>query len=221
MLLQQLDYNEQKLINDNYIIQGDIIRTYLSKSYCSSSKRDQYFITLYKVNSNSNMNCLGYIYFYLNFETKTSEYIGTFIKPEYRSNGLASLLTSSWIKLCLDYNINNLKTIRKQRKPFLIYLLKTYTFELPDISFYQISDSNIHIYKKDNSKEKYLLFENLKQRDTFKQGKIFSADNYQIINEPDSLHEKLDTVILSKKYVIQDQERAYQKALRVEKEHQK
>ena len=221
MLLQQLNYNDKKIINNDLTFQESIIRTYLSKSYSSSSKKDQYFITLYKVNSNSDMNCLGYIYFYLDFKTNTSEYIGTFIKPEFRSNGLASLLTSSWIKLCLDYNINNLKTIKKQRKPFLLYLLKTYAFELPNISFYEISDSNIHIYKKDKSKEKYLLFENLKQQETFKQGKIFRDDNYNIIDELDSSYEKLDTVILSKKYFLQDEERAYQKALKVEKVHQK
>lgn len=219
MLLQQLDYNDMKIINDDLMFQGSIQRTYIKKTRDSATKRDYYFIYLYKVNENSDMNCQGYIYFYLNFDTKTSEYIGSYIKPEYRSKGLASLLTSSWIKLCLDYDINHLKTIRKQRKPFLLYLLKTYTFELQNISFYQISDSNIHIYRKDNSNEKYLLFENQKQREIFQHGKIYREDNYNIIDEPSSSYEKLDTVILSKRYFLQDEETAYQKALRIENEH--
>lgn len=219
MLLQQLNYSDMKILNDKLFFQGNPIRIYLKKSYLQSASKDQYFIYLYKVNSNSNMDCQGYTYFYLDFETKTSEYIGTYIKPEYRNNGLASLLTSSWIKLCLDYNISHLKTIKKQRKPFLLYLLKTYTFELPDISFYQTSTNNIHLFRKDNSNEKFLLFDNSKQKDTFKKGKIFHEDSYKIIDKLDSSFEKVDTVILSKKYFLQDEETAYQKALRIEKEH--
>lgn len=219
MLLQQLDYNKEKIINDDLMFQGSVQRTYIKKTRDSAGNRDYYFIYLYKINENSDMNCQGYIYFYLDFDTKTSEYIGSYVKPDYRNNGLASLLTSSWIKLCLDYNINNLKTIRRQRKPFLLYLLKTYTFELPNVSVYQTSDNNIHIYRKDNSNEKYLLFENKKQKETFRHGKIYREDNYNILDDPSSSYEKLDTVILSKKYFLQDKETAYQKALRIENEH--
>lgn len=219
MLLQQLDYNKEKIVNDDLMFQGSIQRTYIKKTYHTAGKRDQYFITLYKVNNNSNMNCQGYIYFYLDFNTKTSEYIGSYIKPEYRSNGLASLLTSSWIKLCLDYDINHLKTTRKQRKPFLLYLLKTYTFELPDISFYQTSDNNIHLFRKENLSTKYLLFENQNQRKSFQQGKIYHNDNYDIIDMPNSSYKKLDTILLSQEYFLQDEESAYKKALRIENEH--
>lgn len=221
MLLQQLDYNDMKIINGDLVFQGSVQRTYIKRTYHAVSNRDQYFIYLYKINENVDMDCQGYIYFYLNFESKTSEYIGSFIKPEYRSNGLASLLTSSWIKLCLDYDINHLKTTRKQRKPFLLYLLKTYTFELPDISFYQISDSSIHLFRKENFNTKYLLFDNQRQQESFKRGKIYQADNYSIINNADSSYQKLDTVILSQRYFLQDEETAYQKALRIEKEHLK
>ena len=123
---------------------------------------------------------MGYIYFYLNSAVKISSYIGTYVKPEYRSTGLASLLTAYWIKICLDEGYEFLTTNKKQRKPYLLYILKKCYFEIDDTKKYHLSKHTIHICKDDNG-QKFLLFKSEEMPKNFQHGKIFHGDNYRIM----------------------------------------
>ena len=136
---------------------------------------------------------MGYIYFYLNSESKTSSYIGTYVKPEYRSLGLASLLTAYWIKICLDEGYDFLNTNKTQRKPYLLYILKKSFFEINDIEKYRLSKHTIHICKN-NEGQRFLLFKSDEIAKMFQSGKIYQGDDYKIL-----LLEDLDRgIILSK-----------------------
>ncbi len=210
-VLDKLNYNKGIVLdtfNITYSTKG-IIR--LEKSFFRSLGVDQYFIKYYKLEKDSLTN-LGYIYFYLDKEKKISTYIGSFVKPEARSNGLASTLVSYWIKFCFDNGFYDLTTIKSQRKPFLIYILKRFSFDIKDANDYLLSDSNIHICIRPNDKTKYLVFENAKQAITFQEGKIYKNDNYQILSPDTKDIVKLDTVLLSKVHEIKDTENAYLKA---------
>lgn len=138
---------------------------------------------------------MGYIYFYLDSASKTSSYIGTYVKPEYRSLGLASLLTAYWIKICLDEGYDFLTTNKTQRKPYLLYILKKVHFEIDDPERYRLSKHTIHICK-DGEGQRFLLFKSDDIARRFQSGKIYRGDDYRIM-----LFEDLDLdrgIILSK-----------------------
>ncbi len=219
--LQNLEYNKKVVLDEYVNKEGNFQQLILSKTYCKPDNRNHYFITLYLVKPDGTYINQGYIYFFYHEQNKTIDFIGIFIKTEYRSKGLASLLVSTWIKLCLENDIIKLTTIQKQKKPFLIYLLKTYYFELKDATLYEKSKNVIHICRRENSSAKFLFFENENQRDLFMTSKIFYTDDYQILDTLEEDTEKLDTVILSKKYFLQDEEGAYKKALRIKKNQER
>ena len=219
-ILQNLGYNTPVTLDEYVNKEGFLQRIYLEKSFFPALQKDQYFISIAKINYNKNQEKIGYIYFYFNQYEKSCEFIGMFIKTEFRNQGLSSLLTSYWIRLCLDLGIVDLYTTKKQRKPFLIYILKTYFFELNNITIYQDSINNIHICRKEKDDKKYLLFDNDKEKASFQKGTIYTNDNYQILDELEGDTEKLDTVILSKRYFLKDDEAAYKKALRIKKNQQ-
>lgn len=158
---------------------------------------DQYFIKIYRTDlsgSHSREN-MGYIYFYLDSASKTSSYIGTYVKPEYRSLGLASLLTAYWIKMCLDEGYDFLTTNKTQRKPYLLYILKKVFFEIDDPERYRLSKHTIHICK-DGEGQRFLLFKGDDIARRFQSGKIYRGDDYRIM-----LFEDLDLdrgIVLSK-----------------------
>ena len=81
--------------------------------------------------------------FYLDKENKTSEFIGIGVAPEYRDLNIGSFLIASWIDLCLNNGYDFLGANKKQRKPFLLYLLKTYGFEIFDKSINDIFSRTI------------------------------------------------------------------------------
>lgn len=166
---------------------------------------DQYFIKILQISPNGNYLCQGYIYFYLDFLTRSSDFIGMYIKPEVRNSGLAQLLISYWVGICLDNGICDLKTIPKQRKPFILYLLKKFRFDLNDTSIYQTYPNVISICHDEFINGKCLYFQNSKQAETFRCGKINAGDNYVILEELTPSTVVLDKVILSTPYESTDE----------------
>lgn len=189
---------------------GDIEqRIYLEKTFFKANQKDQYFLKLYSCLPTGTLICQGYIYFYLDFITKESKYIGMFIKPENRGLGLASLLIASWIELCAENNFYNFTTNLRQRKPFLIYLLKKFSFEIEDKAKYKTSLSTIHICRDPKSPDKCLLFESPTYQASFAQGSIMKNDNYRILDSLTPDITVLDDVLLSTQYNLTDEQEAY------------
>lgn len=193
-------------------------RIFFTKSYCPSNNQMQYFFHAY-LHQGAKLINQGYIYFYINDNTST--FIGSFTNPEYRNEGINTLLISCWIKYCLDHDITILTTNKKQRKPFLVYLLKTFSFELKDISLYEINPFTIYICRKENDLNKYLYFKNAGQGRTFSQGKIMQRDNYKIIDTLSHDIEVLDQVLLSTPYYLSDENKAYNRSLSLIKKHER
>jgi len=169
----------------------------------------RYYIQIYKDKIDGDYPTLcAYIYFYLNFEMKETKYIGTWVDPECRNKGFASLLTSLWTWICMDNNFYEYVTNRKQRKPFLLYLLKLYGFEINDVMKYDKSKGTILICRDLSSKDKCIYFKDEQLAKGFARSKIFKSDNYQILNSLDNA-EILDKILLSTPYHLQDCEKAY------------
>lgn len=183
----------------------------LEKSYFRMKNIFQYFIKIYKI-ENSLMTCQGYIYFYLDELNKTSTYIGSYVKPEYRQNGMASLLTSYWIKYSLDNGYYNLETTKTQRKPFLIFILKQFSFDIKNIEDYLKSINNIHICTLPDDNTKYLLFDNPKEEKSFINGTIYRNDNYKIIRRDEEDLNIIETILLSKQLLNYNLDKALYKA---------
>ena len=183
-MLDRIEYGKKGVkIEDIPISNSCYYTVNLEKSYFKKNNVDQYFIKVYRTEL-SKTSCIreniGYIYFYLDQVCKKSSYIGTYVKPEYRSIGLASLLTAYWIKICLDDGFDFLTTNKVQRKPYLLYILKKYFFEIADTDKYSLSKHTIHICK-DGDEEKFLLFKNREMARNFQHGKIYQEDNYKIM----------------------------------------
>ena len=215
-IFDNLDYGKKSILLDSIPCGNGLkIQVRLQKSYFTKEKIDQFHISLFLAGPSICSN-MGYIYFYLDPETKTSSYIGSYVKDEYRSMGLGSLLLSYWIKLTLDNGYEALKTIQRQRKPFPLYLLKRYSFDIQNPNEYLTSPNKIYICSKDNDSTKYLIFQNAKQRATFTNGSIHKRDNYHII--PSSIDDKpddvkvLDKIILSKIHTATNPNEGYNMA---------
>lgn len=213
-VLTELDYNKKILIDQHYLYGSQELSLFLEKTYFPSNFKEQYFLKLFNRNLNGNYECLGYIYFYMDFQTMTSDFIGLYVKPECRNNGLASLLISNWIKLCLDSGLYNLETIKKQRKPIFLYSLKKFAFEIENPEDYQTSPFTISICEGIHNHLKYLYFKNYKQRDTFIKGTIMRETEYNILEKLSNNFFVLDQVLLSNTYFIQDENAAYTRSLK-------
>ena len=210
-IFDKLDYNKG-IVLDTINVSKTLRRIIrLEKTFFKENVLNQYFIKFYNLENDRLIN-IGYIYFYLDFQTKISTYIGSYVKPEYRSQGLASTLTSYWIKFCFDNGFYDLTTIKSQRKPFLLYILKTFSFDIENLNDYLSSNYNIHICMLPNDKTKYLVFENAKHALSFKEGKIYKNDDYQILDPNEEGLIKLDTVQLSKIHNLKNPEIAYEKS---------
>ena len=192
-MLDRVEYGNKGITIDNIPISNSCNYTVsLEKAFFKQKNIDQYFIKIYRndlsgIFSQENM---GYIYFYLDKTSKTSSYIGTYVKPEYRSIGLASLLTAYWIKICLEDGYEFLTTNKTQRKPYLLYILKKCSFEIDNPEQYDLSKYTIHICK-DNHNQRVLLFKSDKFARSFQSGKIYQGDDYKIL-----LLEELDSGIV-------------------------
>ena len=130
--------------------------------------------------------------------------------------------------MCLNNGIDFLGSNKRQRKPFLIYLLKTYGFDILDKSLYEKSKDVISICRRGEDTSKLLLFRDSKHERNFKQTNIFETDNYEIITSLDGVNH-LDDIIMPlqdfrrKKisYDLIDYDKANVKVKRVLKNHRK
>ncbi len=216
-LIETLPYKKNILLSSDIGTQEYNQQITLAKSICNSDLNDRYYIRLNIIKNGQIIN-QGYIYFYLNSNLNESKFIGIGVKEEFRNNGIASLLISSWIKFCLDEGFYNLKTNLKQKKPFILYLLKKYNFELADIDKYDISIKTIYICQKEGCFIKYLIFKDQQEEKRFRNSNVMKSDNYKIISFDDNV-KILDKVILSEPYFLQNNEKAYQKSLQIYNKH--
>lgn len=209
--IDNIPYDKHILYDDSFFYQGTRQSIYFQKTMPSFTSKDHFFLKSF-IRLGTGVICQGYIYFYLNEAKRSSDFIGVFVKPEYRNKRIASLLVANWIDFCINNGYNFLGTNERQRKPFLLYLLKTYGFEILDLESYMTNKNVIHICRKDNDPTKYLLFKNKKQEATFMNGKIAKADNYQVISQLGHNITYLDSVILSRLYMMQDGFKAKEKS---------
>lgn len=220
IICNNLNYQSPILIEEFYN-NDKIHRLYLSKSFFASANKDQYFLKIFHYTPNKALTCEGYIYFYLDTTTCESSFIGAFVKPEYRGQGLSSYLFAAWIKFCLEAGFYHIKTSTKQRKPFLIYQLKTFSFEIEDPTLYGKSNYTINICKKDDDRTKYLHFQLPEDAKRFAKGAVMHGDNYAILDTIDESTIILDDVLLSKPYFLQDEETAYRRSRKIHNEFKK
>lgn len=169
---------------------------YIKKSIDDGSNKPKFFISAYTT-INGNLRQQGYIYFYLDYETKSSNFIGIKVESDYRNLNIASFLVASWIDFCKNNGYDYLGVHPKQRKPFLLYLLKTYGFEILDKSLYDTRKDVITICRSLDleDKRKLLLFKDPKHEKVFIGTNIYQHDNYEIIHNSDGII-KLDDIIL-------------------------
>lgn len=213
-VLEDIAYKKSFLIDKEYNFDNHESRIYLEKTFHKYNGTDQYFLKLMQITSSGNLDCIGYIYFYIDFLKLESKFIGIYVKPEYRNNGIASLLVSNWIKLCLDNGIYNLETNKKQRKPALLYLLKNYFFEIENPETYITSPFTIDICEGIHDKTKYLYFKNEEQKQKFIHSTIMQEGNYYILDELTNAYRFVDNVLISNPYYIQDDNAAYTRSLK-------
>lgn len=212
--LTNIEFEKNYQIGQDFFDGRNIERLYLKKTHSKAENKDYYFLNLYTITPNGEMLCQGYMYFGLNVPKNQAKFIGVYVRPEYRSQGYASLLIAEWIKLCLDSDIYDLKVNKKQRKPFILYLLKKYEFELANINEYNTSPYVIHICRDLSSNFKYLLFDSEKQKEGFSNGKIMRYDDYHIIEQLTDGIEEVDKVLLSRPHILTDENQAYVKSLK-------
>ncbi len=205
-----INYGERKVVDEFYNTNTGLVeRIVLTKK--KTSAQDNYFLSSYSVLGDGTEVLQGYMYFTLNVDLLSSNYIGTLVNRDFRGTGICQMLNATWVKLCLDNDICNLGTIRHQRKPFLVYLLKGYDFEVPKMSLYD--GRSIHICRGEDS-TKYLLFDSERDKKTFCSGSVLEQDNYVVLDE---LGDKKDMgcVVLNHSYYVQDVGKAYTKAISV------
>lgn len=194
--IEDLEIGDRNLYQDGYF-SGDYNQgLYLKRSIDDGSNRPKYFLSVF-TKINGELRQQGHIYFYLDHETKSSYFIGINVAEEYRNLNIGSFLVASWIDLCLNNGYDFLGVHDKQRKPFLLYLLKTYGFEILDKSLYDTRPDVISICRSSDleKKDKLLLFRDMKNEQDFLKTNVFKMDNYKIIHSLEgSIH--LDDVIL-------------------------
>lgn len=220
IFLEGIPYDKNILYQDGFEYKGIKQDLYFQKTYFKETGKTQYFIKSF-IKDNGSFTCQGYIYFYLNDDSKASDFIGVFVKKEFRNSGLASLLVASWIDFCFNNRYDFLGTNKTQRKPFLLYLLKTYGFEIFDETIYSKSPNTIQICRSNFDSTKYLLFKNTEAKEFFMRGKIAQEDNYMAIDELMPGMSYLDSVLLSQIYHLENYTRASEKTQLVLNRHKK
>lgn len=211
-ILDDLDYNKPILF-DSWKNKDNIKeKLYFSKTYFKELNCDHYFFKYFTTEKSGNIKCIAYIYFYLDEIKKESNFIGIYVNPSHRGRGLSSILISYWIQFCLENGFEFLTTSKTQRKPFLLYLLKQFSFELKNKDLYETSSNVITICSGVNPKVKYLLFRDKEYQQSFVCGRIYKGDSYEIVHELSPNIKILDHVLLSTTYFLQDQQDAYRRA---------
>ncbi|MCM1370867.1 MAG: hypothetical protein NC181_03135 [Clostridium sp.] len=227
--LKKAQSNDKILYSNEYFSNGYNHTIYLKKAIDDGSNRSKIYLSIYSYVNGIEVQ-QGYLYFYLDFDSKTSDFIGLKIHPEYRNLNIGSLLISNWINLCLNNGFSFLGTNEKQRKPFLLYLLKTYGFEIPDTTLYNTRNDVIKIYNGlfNIDKRKILLFKDSKHENIFIKTNSFKEDNYLIIHDSNNL-KHLDDIIMplqnfkknKVKYKLLNLDVAEQKVMSILNKHKK
>lgn len=208
-----IPYKECTLVKDGLVFGNWHQQISLTRYHCDTDIYDRYYLRSKIVTKDYSVHDLGYLYFNIDPKTNKSKFIGVCVSEEYRNCGLASLLISSWIELCLDNGFEDLSTIPKQKKTFILYLLKKYSFELKNLNTYNTSQDVVYICKKENTNDKLIMFKNPYKEVNFRNSNIMKTDNYKIADPNDKDIQILDTVSLYSPYFQQDNEYAYQKSL--------
>lgn len=204
-LLERLEVGDSRLYSSNHFSGDYNQELHIKKAFNNEDENSKYYINVYS-KINGEMVRQGYIYFYLDHESRVSEFIGINVNPEYRDLNIGSFLVASWIDLCFNNGYDFLGANKKQRKPFLLYLLKTYGFEIFDKSLYESRKDVITIckgYEKDD-KRKILLFKDLKHEKMFMGTNVYKSDNYEIVHDKKGII-TLDDVIMPLQNMSKDQ----------------
>ena len=182
--LEELNPGEKNLYSDSYFSGEYDQSLYLVKARDDGSQKDKYYIWATTMMNGVEVK-QGHIYFYLDHDTKTSSFIGVKVIDEFRDLNIGSLLVSSWIDLCLNSGYDFLGVHEKQRKPFLLYLLKTYGFDILDQSLYDTRRDVVSLCRSNDysDRRKLLLFRDKKHEEIFVNSKVFSTNNYEIISD--------------------------------------
>lgn len=185
-----------RIVYETGYFSGDFNHIIYLKKAVDSTDDDKYYLDVRTIINGQEIQ-QAFLYFYLDISNRTSRFIGIAVKNEYRNMNIASLLVSLWIDFCFNNGIEEIKLATRQRKPFILYLLKTYGFEVADISLYDTRDDVITICRKkdDDRNHKGLLFKDPMHEAIFKKTNVFKADNYLILDSLDNAI-KLDNIIL-------------------------
>lgn len=192
----KLNIGDKSLYSDRFC-SGDFDQhLYLVKANDDGSHKDKFYIWATTMINGVEVK-QGHIYFYLDRDTKTSSFIGVKVLEEFRNLNIGSLLVSSWIDICLNNGYDFLGTHDKQRKPFLLYLLKTYGFDILDQSLYDTRKDIISICRSKDifDTRKLLLFRDSKHEKAFMGTNVCKTDNYDIIHDLDD-YIYLDDVVM-------------------------
>lgn len=222
-------------IGDNSLYQTNLYSgnfnqdMYLKRAKDDTTSLPKFYLSIY-ANINGTLVLQGYLYFYLDFINHISYFIGIKVKEQYRNLNIASLLVATWIDLCLNNGFDFLGTNKKQRKPFLLYLLKTYGFEIMDTSLYETRDDIITICRSldQYDKSKILYFDNPNHALKFQKTNVFKTDNYVIVPSREGVV-ILDKVIIpiqsikrdAVSYDLQDFNLAQEKSITTINKHKK
>lgn len=186
--LENLEVGNTILYSDGYFSGDYNQELYLKRVISDSSSKQKFYINVFS-NINGNLVQQGFLYFYIDYETKTSYFIGVYVKPEYRNLNIGSFLVASWIDLCFNNGYDFLGVNPRQRKPFLLYLLKTYGFEILDKSLYNIRPDVISICRsiEPADRRKLLLFKDAKHEKVFMGTNIYKTSNYEIVHNSEGI----------------------------------
>ena len=224
-----LEEDKKVLYNTDYYSGDYSHEFYIKKAIDDGSNKPKFYIRAY-TRINGELVPQGYIYFYLDYENKTSDFIGVKVLEEFRNLNIGSLLIASWIDLCLNNGFDILGLNRKQRKPFLLYMLKTYGFDVKNKKLYDKRDDIITLCKSRDPEDlsKILIFKSPKHEFNFVHTNIYKSDNYVIKHDSNGLI-MLDHIILPLQdsntdpieYKLQDYEIAKLKSQMVLSKHRK
>ncbi len=195
-IFKKLEVDKRSLYSDSYFSGEFNQLLYLKRAVDDGSHKPKFYISAFAY-INGELRLQGYIYFYLDFETKRSDFIGMAVNPEFRGLDMSSLLLSSWIDVCLNNGVEELGAHHKQKKPFLIYMLKKFGFEIDDMRLYRTSDALITLLRDPDfsNRTKYLKFKSPNHERSFIGTNIYKTDNYVVLHNTAGYYE-LDKVII-------------------------
>ncbi len=220
--LENLEYKKRILYEQFYTSTGQVNIHFSKYRDVNDKNGDRFYFRLYEEGLDDEIE-IGYLYFYMHAKEKETKFIGLLINEKFRNQGYAEVLLSIWITFCLNMGLERIQTIDKQRKPFTLYLLKKFTFDVLDKNLYQTKRKIIDICRREDDMTKYLHFHDCNQEQGFRNSHIMREDNYELLSDSEFKEEdvlKLDQIFLLKPYLLQDKEIGYQKAKQIQKRYQ-